>query len=466
MEKEALTRKLIFNHLFLSIISLTLLLMPNLNRYHIFLPRPLYYILILTIGIAFVLGIFSLKSINHGKIGLTICSFIIALSATILFSLASLIATIWILSLIYFIPALFYWTFFLSLINEFEKKPLIIFKSWWKVYLLSNFLIGISLVILVKFSLDTFYVFSVFILSSFPIFAIAGIILSVIKRKKEKSLLHEKGFWVVSGLLICWILFLLYNTLGPIILSGVVEDANYCEIDSECVAVSKPANVGGCSSYINAAEEDKINRLVSSFPRIPLPYFYLGGDEICMGMSPYAKCKEGRCVPDWDRALGCGDGECFRGFNPSSGDFGEDSFSCPEDCGFLEDGSVCGVTIDPDGGFCIKSCEFSEYHNCTIEDDPEHCEFGCSDKLCCGKSNETVTAPQSYYLYDEKFCTSDTQCTLRANCCNPCYMDYVNIYNSETLNGTECLEQECVEDCPSLGSFSEPICVDRQCIPS
>ena len=72
----------------------------------------------------------------------------------------------------------------------------------------------------------------------------------------------------------------------------------------------------------------------------------------------------------------------------------------------------------------------------------------------------------SKYNSDEKYCEKDSDCTLRDNCCNPCYKDYINIYNKEKLSAEECPIEVCVQDCPAPESFSEPVCINNQCSPS
>jgi hypothetical protein len=76
-----------------------------------------------------------------------------------------------------------------------------------------------------------------------------------------------------------------------------------------------------------------------------------------------------------------------------------------------------------------------------------------------------VFPPSSQYLLDEKYCEQDSDCTLRDNCCNSCYKDYVNIYNKDTIPIDQCPIRACKEDCPDLSIFKEPVCVNSQCVP-
>lgn len=72
----------------------------------------------------------------------------------------------------------------------------------------------------------------------------------------------------------------------------------------------------------------------------------------------------------------------------------------------------------------------------------------------------------SKYYSDEKYCERNKDCTLRENCCNSCYKDYVNIYHKEKLSPEECPINVCAQICPSPDSFSEPVCINNQCSPA
>lgn len=93
----------------------------------------------------------------------------------------------------------------------------------------------------------------------------------------------------------------------------------------------------------------------------------------------------------------------------------------------------------------------------------KYCPLGQADDACCCQHKIPEEKPENPYL-DEEYCEKDSDCTLRVNCCNPCYRDYVNVYNKEPIPKENCT-QLCKTDCPDISIYNKPICINSKCSP-
>ena len=135
-----------------------------------------------------------------------------------------------------------------------------------------------------------------------------------------------KKWWFLVLIFVVIVSPLLYNLLGPLFVRGVIEGANYCEINSDCVKTVHNGAVG-CNYFVNVAEEARVNEAVGSFDTL----FYSVSSS-CMTCL-YARCEEGKCIPVCEGEVNslderaCGDYQCQEWELIES-----HPFYCPGDC--------------------------------------------------------------------------------------------------------------------------------------
>ena len=95
------------------------------------------------------------------------------------------------------------------------------------------------------------------------------------------------GIIIFIMLIIAVSIFLAFPKIKESYIKSVIEKANYCEVDSDCVDAGGKCPFG-CSVYVNKNEVEKISQLIQSYNSKCIYGCVSGSTVICENK----KCKE------------------------------------------------------------------------------------------------------------------------------------------------------------------------------